>query len=367
MRFFYLFFISVIFLCCKGQAVVKLVRNPRMFGPFASDLTVHQKYIPPPATIDLGRTSLHPGELVVRDTFNASTVLLQLFPGNFSRQPDAYEKDSLNLIWWTCKDCDTITYEYAWWASSEFSETYPFPDSSWNTTQLLGEVAFKLGKKDYRGLVFFHSNQTIPEFCGRFLGAPTGIALFRKCGPDYVLENFSPLLGSYGSFSQPIYPEFSIAGSERLLIDFTTYNGGPGSEYTEVKELFIPYKNGFKKVLREEFLSCVNTPRGNWRTTLHVVDSTDTLGYSDLVLETSGDFHGRYFYGDNDYGWLFDGAPGVFANKARKAIADSTSFSFTLKRHYAFISNSYKLTQSSMNSKRIRPPKGPYQAAWVLE
>lgn len=318
-----------------------------------------------PTAKELNRTSLDPGKLVIREPFRADSVLHQLFPGNYQRMATLDEKDSLDVIWWLCRDCELTPYVYAFWTDPD--EHYYFPDSAWNTTLLLQEKHVTIGRDAYVALSFFHTQETVPEFCGRFSGAPTGMALFVHQGSTYTLTNFAAVLNSYGSFGRPIYPEILRAGDDTFIVDMTTYNGGAGGAYTEVKEVYIPSGRGFNRVLRETFLSCVNTHEGEWRTSVHLSDTLAATGYSDLQLITTGDFYGSGFYGDTLDDWLFADAPDAFKSKAYQAIEDSTCFSFELFRTYHFKRNAYFLVSSTMRTKAIETPTQLYQPAWVLE
>lgn len=326
---------------------------------------VDEVYIEPEA-FELNRKTLHPGKIKIKSPFIPDSALHALFPGNYRLEPNEYGEDTFKVIWWLCKDCERIQYDYAFWNNPDPEYRSTFPDSSWNTTLLLGYENFIFGSTEYNVLLFFHTTLIAPEFCGRFSGAPIGIGLFRRISDDYLLENFIAIAGEYGTYSRPDYPDVLVAGNKKLLFDFSMRNGGAGSDYTGVKELFIPYKNSFKKVLREDFLECDNTARGTWSTCMRVLDSTQT-NYSNLEMITTGVFHGAEFSIDGDYDWIYEDAPEVFLRRAKRAIQDSISFSFYLSRIYAFKDNAYRLIQSHLEDSVIAAPKEPYKYSWVLD
>jgi hypothetical protein len=317
---------------------------------------------------EIGRKRLHPGKVKVPQPFDAYTALLHLFPGTACTDTNYFGSDTFQLVWWICEECEQISYQYAYWADDLEDEKSTFPDTSWNTTVVLGEETILIDSTEYIAMIFYHTTMTVPEFSGRFSGAPTGIALFRKRETDYVLENFTAVAGEYGNYSQPDYPNFMIAGKNNLLVDFTVENGGAGSDYVSVKELFVPYNGTFKKVLREEFLSCGNTHRGEWESELRVLDSNSSVGHSDLRIVTSGEFNGSGFeVGSDDYTWVFDKAPKEFLKVANAAIRDQSAFSFVLTRTYVFEDGRYRLNEVDMKFKKIRwnkwiwgPPRQGY-------
>ncbi len=320
-----------------------------------SDLVILAREGLAPAVKDLHREKLHPGIVIVPEPFDAFYALHQLFPGNASTESSFSGDDTFQVVWWICEECETISYQYAFWTEYDEEERSVFPDSSWNTTVLLGEEHFLLDGTEYVALLFYHMTMIVPEFSGRFSGGPTGMALFKNGGKDYVLENFIALAGEYGTYSFPVYPEFLVAGKRNILLDFTFANGGAGSDYVSVKELFAPSGETFTRVLREEFLSCSNTHRGEWDSELSILDSNSATGYSDVRIVTSGEFDGTGFEVDSDdYRWVFETAPIEFLEVANLAIRDQSAFSFVLTRTYIFENGRYRPKEIEMKSKKVK-------------
>lgn len=371
MKFLALVFCVLLLSCETDTVLTEKVRDMSIksshfasFSAIALQITLYEEYIEPHA-FELNRKTLHPGKIKIKSPFVPDSALHTLFPGNYQLEPNYFGDDTFKIIWWLCQDCERIQYDYAYWNDPDPEYRSTFPDSSWNTTLLLGHENFNFGSTEYTVLLFFHTTMITPEFCGRFSGAPIGIALFKRNSDHYLLENFIAVAGEYGTYSRPDYPEILVAGNKKLLFDFSMRNGGAGSDYTGIKELFIPYKNTFKKVLREDFLECDNTARGTWSTTMRVLDSTQTT-YSNLEMITTGIFHGAEFSIDGDYSYIYEDAPEVFLKRAKSAIQDSSSFCFSLRRVYAFKHDEYRLIRSRLDDEPAEASKEPYKYSWTL-
>lgn len=288
-----------------------------------------------PVAPEIGRNTLHPGKLVVNGTFEADSVLKQIFPGIYN------DTEGPNGIWWTCAQCPRTEIVYHYFTEPE--KMGWFPDSNFNTTATWADDTLYLGEKTYRLLTFFHTNQPEIEFVSRFEGAPTGVALFKQEGNKYILENFDPMLGSYGSFKTPVAPGYHRVGKNIFLLNFNYGNGGPGARYTDVAELFLPLKGGFKKVLFERYLSCSNTDMGEWETKITAADTLNESGPCDLIFTTTGWANGASMdqeEGDDDMYYFRNLSPEIEL-KAIQAKNSKAKFYFRLVRTYHYNGKEY--------------------------
>lgn len=288
--------------------------------------------------------TLQPGKVVLPSPFVDDSALRLFFPGKYTAvEPIGMGADGLiNVVWWKCAACKTEPYYYKYFTEPEEQGTFP---AGFNTSVSLGNEPFDLDGQSWLLYCFYHTDEMYPDFTGRFMGAPTGAALFRKKGKNWVMENFQALLGCFGTFRGPFFPQIIRAGRNNILLDFTYANGGPGAEYTSVKEIFMPAKGSFKSVLLERFLYCSNTDLGDWSSTMVPADSMQTNGWSDLVITTTG-FVNAELVSEEDNFHYFDSAPVELRKKVKAAIGKKEKVSFSVVRTFRYNGRAYACVES---------------------
>lgn len=295
-----------------------------------------------PVATEIG--SIQPGELVLDGQLVTDSVIHKCFPGTYAEVPADY--GTYHGSWWLCSNCkrQELFYNY-------FIEPDPqgwFPDSTLNITLGMDPDSVELPGKTLRLINFFHINEAEMDFTGRFAGVPTGAALFRQEGKRFVLESFAPVLGTFGSFHTPVSPIIHIAGKRHILLEYTYTNGGAGSEFTAITELFMPAGKKINKVLSDRFIFCTNTQMGEWSSVIHPADSLAEGNPADLVIVTTGWVDGKFIDESDDEDDLhyFDTASAELKNRAAQAKNTKEKFNFRLTRIFAYNGTRYTIKES---------------------
>lgn len=340
--------LATILVSCSEQKTDTPVTPGQTNDSLTTQATTNDTSITPddyPTAIEIGRKKLHPGRIELNAPFVGDSALKVIFPGKYTETEG--NDEIYHVVWWKCDACERIPLHYNYFIEPESLGN--FPDSGFNTSLVLGQQKLVLNNEDYELLFFFHTENFAPEFNGRFMGAPTGAALFKKKNNRYIMENFSAVLGCYGSFSTPILPDVFRVNQNMVLIDFTYSNGGAGSEYTAVKEIFLPENGGFKKVFFDRFLYCSNTCMGEWSSEMEATDSLTTNGLSDLVIKTEGYADGGCM---EDYQLhYFDTSTDELKAKVKLAMEKKEKFNFIVTRTFHYNGKEYVRTDSKTDFK----------------
>lgn len=284
--------------------------------------------IPYPATI---RNNLYDvPELVLPDPFNSYQAMFKLFPGRYFKSDGG-----VSLSWWTAPN--TPKQKFPDWANpwhpEEWPQRFPWADSQ---TEHLGTCRYVNAKGEECVVL----NMQSTEFgygdikSGRTTGAILGMALFIKEDGNWVLKNFNPAIGCYGSFQST--PEPIIARTEKgeVAFYFESDNGGAGGPRLGNTFVIVPTDSSFREVCTirsssREWHACC------WNTDLKFESNGDP--FPKIIATNEGVIDGE----DGMMGWDF--VPPEVLKYARHHY----KFKFKEVKEYIYTNDKYQLTSTN--------------------
>jgi hypothetical protein len=276
--FSFLFFSALLFSSCGGgghpekplpDSIPQAQAADDTVADAPIDETLYNKIIP----FDLYKKR----NISLDAPFSADSALTALFPGNY------YPGEETAVIW---SSPATRSRPFPGWFDEE-PEIFPSKDS--NATRIGTQLDFTddNGKKCI--LISFASTGFEGDLMrtGRFSCACLGLALFREENNKWVLKNFSPALGCYGSFET--LPAISLLklGKNNFGCYLDNTNGGAGGPFYTDSYVFGLVKGEFSVLLCHIGSGRINAP-SEWKSSFE--GGKGNGEFCDLRCSTEGNY-----------------------------------------------------------------------------